>query len=151
MNRRGELVGINTWIISDGRGYQGIGFAVPSNTVREITDQLAQYGTVRRGYVSGITRLTSLNPMLAREVGVSSTDGALVFRMVRSGDAYAAGIRPGDVIVAFNGTPVVQPEDFEREMLRARIGSVATLRIRRGDEEFDVKVPVTEPRTAARR
>jgi S1-C subfamily serine protease len=151
VNRRGELVGINTWIISDGRGYQGIGFAVPSNTVREVTDQLAQFGTVRRGYVSGITRLTTLNPILAKELGLRSTDGALVYRMVRSGDAYAAGIRPGDVIVAFNGTPVNGPEDFEREMLRARVGSVATLRIRRGTEEFNVKVPITEPRTTTAR
>ncbi len=144
VNRRGELVGINTWIFSESGGYQGIGFAVPSNTVRDVADQLKRFGGVRRGFVSGIQRVTAVSPNLARELHLTATDGALVYRMLRSGDAYTAGIRPGDVIVRFNGRDVPRPEDFEREMLRAEIGSVATLTVRRGPKEFDVKVPVSE-------
>jgi S1-C subfamily serine protease len=144
VNRRGELVGINTWIYSESGGYQGIGFAVPSNTVREVADQLREFGTVRRGFINGIQRITAVTGMLARELGVRSTDGALVYGMLRSGDAYAAGIRVGDIIIGFNDRPIVRPEDFEREMLRAPIGSVATLQVRRGGEEFSVKVPVRE-------
>ena len=75
---------------------------------------------------------------------MATDDGVVVYRMSRSGDAYSAGIRPGDVIIAFNGKAVRAGEDFERSMLNAPIGSVATLRIRRGPEEFDVKVPVAE-------
>jgi len=145
VNRRGELVGINTWIYSESGGYQGIGFAVPSNTVRDVAAQLQEFGTVRRGFINGIQRITAVTGMLARELEVNSTDGALVYRMIRTGDAYVAGIRPGDIIIGFNGRPIVRPEDFEREMLKASIGSVATLQVRRrGGEEFTVKVPVSE-------
>lgn len=144
VNRRGELVGINTWIFSESGGYQGIGFAVPSNTVREVADQIQRFGGVRRGLITGIQRITAVTPMLARELDLPSTDGALVYRMLRSGDAYTAGVRPGDVIIDFNGARVERPEDFERAMLKAPIGSVATLRVRRGTEQFTVKVPVTE-------
>jgi serine protease Do len=144
VNRQGELVGINTWIYSETGGYQGIGFAVPSNTVRDVTQQIVRTGRVQRGMISGLQRVTAVTPPLARELRLASTDGAIVMRMIRTGDAYAAGIRPGDVIVAFDGTPIQRPEDLEREMLRAPIGSVATLRVRRGPEEFDVKVPIVD-------
>ncbi len=112
--------------------------------MRDVADQLKRFGGVRRGNVSGIQRVTAVTPNLARELRLTATDGALVYRMLRSGDAYAAGIRPGDVIVRFNGRELPQPEDFEREMLRAEIGSVATLTVRRGARQFDVKVPVSE-------
>jgi len=143
VNRRGELVGINTWIFSQTGGYQGIGFAVPSNTARDVTEQLLREGRVQRGIITGIVRVARVTPALARELRLTSTEGALVFRMRQSGDAYAAGIRLGDVIVGFNGTPIAQPEDLEREMLRAQIGSVATLRVRREGREMDIKVPIT--------
>jgi serine protease Do len=144
VNKRGELIGINTWIFSESGGYQGIGFAVPSNLARDIAQQLRQFGKVRRGTISGILRIAPMTPGLAQELGVPSDEGVVVFRMSRSGDAYSAGIRPGDVIVGFNSTRVKASEDFERSMLNAAVGSVATLRIRRSNEEFDVKVPVAE-------
>ena len=112
--------------------------------MREVTTQLKEFGVVRRGFVSGLQRITSVTPMLAKELSLRSTDGALVYRMLRSGDAWVAGIRPGDVIVGFNGRAIARPEDFEREMLKAPIDSVATLQVRRGGDEFSVKVPVSE-------
>ena len=144
VNRRGELIGINTWIYSESGGYQGIGFAVPSNLARDIAAQLEQYGKVRRGSISGILRIAPITPALAQDLEVANDEGVVVFRMSRSGDAYSAGIRPGDVIVGFNGKPVNESEDFERSMLNAQVGSIATLRIRRARKEFDVKVPVVE-------
>ena len=144
VNKRGELIGINTWIFSESGGYQGIGFAVPSNLARDIAQQLRKFGKVRRGTISGILRVAPMTPGLAEELGVPSDEGVVVFRMSRSGDAFSAGIRPGDVIVGFNDTSVKASEDFERSMLNATVGSVATLKIRRGNEQFDVKVPVAE-------
>jgi S1-C subfamily serine protease len=144
VNRRGELIGINTWIYSESGGYQGIGFAVPSNLARDIAAQLEQYGKVRRGSISGILRIAPMTPALAQDLEVESDEGVVVFRMSRSGDAYSAGIRPGDVIVGFNGKPVDESEDFERSMLTAPVGSIATLRIRRGRKEFEIKVPIVE-------
>jgi S1-C subfamily serine protease len=144
VNRRGELIGINTWIFSESGGYQGIGFAVPSNLARDVAGQLEKFGKVRRGTISGIIRIVGLNPGLAQDLNVRSTDGVVVYRMRRSGDAWAAGVRAGDVIVGFNGAGIKNTEEFERSMLTAPVGSVATLRVRRARGEFDVKVPITE-------
>ena len=144
VNRRGELIGINTWIYSQSGGYQGIGFAVPSNLARDIAEQLEQFGKVRRGTISGILRVAPMNAALAEDLNVPGAEGVVVYRMRRSSDAYSAGVRPGDVIVGFNGKAVKASEDFERSMLNAPVGSVVTLRIRRGREEFDVKVPIAE-------
>src|SRR6185295_19002440 len=87
VNTRGELVGINTGIYSESGGYQGIGFAVPSNLARRVVDDLMQYGEVRRGSIGplGIEKLT---PQLAEEVGVTGTTGALVSRMTRASEAF---------------------------------------------------------------
>ncbi len=151
VNRRGELIGINTWIYSESGGYQGIGFAVPSNLARQIAGQLERHGKVRRGSISGIVGIVPLTRGLAADLGVPADDGVVVYRMSRSGDAFSAGIRPGDVIVAFDGQAIRKTEDFERSMLQASVGAVATLRIRRGGEEFDVKVPVVEAQVPSRR
>ena len=99
---------------------------------------------MQRGTISGIIRIAPLNPGLAQDLNVRSTDGVVVYRMRRSGDAWAAGVRAGDVIVGFNGTEIKNTEEFERSMLTAPVGSVATLRVRRAREEFDIKVPITE-------
>ena len=103
LNTRGELVGINTGIFSQSGGYQGIGFAVPSNLAKRVVSDLMAYGEVRRGSIGyiGVEKLTA---PLAEEVGAPNTDGALVSRMNRGSEAYEAGLRPGDVIVGFNGT-----------------------------------------------
>ena len=85
-----------------------------------------------------------LGAALAQDLNVKSTDGVVVYRMRRSGDAWAAGVRAGDVIVGFNGAEVKNTEEFERSMLTAPVGSVATLRVRRARDEFDIKVPITE-------
>ena len=77
INTRGELVGINTGIFSQSGGYQGIGFAVPSNLARQIVDDLMKYGEVRRGTI-GYIAFEKLTPQLAEELGATNTNGALV-------------------------------------------------------------------------
>lgn len=151
VNRRGELIGINTWIFSESGGYQGIGFAVPSNLARDVAAQLEKFGKVRRGTIAGIVRIAPLNPGLAQELDVVSLDGVVIYRIRNTGDAWAAGLRAGDVIIGFNGTEIAGTEEFERAMLSAPVGSVATLRVRRAREEFDIKVPVTEAPARTRR
>ena len=80
INGRGELVGINTGIFSQSGGYQGIGFAVPSNLASHVVNDLMKYGEVRRGSLGGI-QLEKLTPQLAEDVGVRTTTGLLVVRM----------------------------------------------------------------------
>src|SRR5204862_3940215 len=130
INTRGELVGINTGIYSESGGYQGIGFAVPSNLARRIVDDLLKYGEVRRGSI-GYIAVEKLTPDLAREVGAPNSSGALVARMSRDSQAFNAGIRPGDVVVAFNGQPITDPSQFMRMVSDARIGSTATVTVLR--------------------
>jgi serine protease Do len=143
INARGEVVGINTGILSESGGYQGIGFAIPSNLVRKVVDDLIKYGAVRRGSI-GYLQTTTLTPELARELGVSSTEGALVTRMSRDSEAYQAGIRPGDVIRSFNGQPVKEPSDLLRHVSDARGGTTATIGLERNGKSLEINVPIVE-------
>src|SRR5215212_5225604 len=149
INTRGELVGINTGIYSESGGYQGIGFAVPSNLARRIVDDLMKYGEVRRGSI-GYLGVEKLTPQLAEEVGASNTNGVLIGRMGRVSEAYDAGLRPGDVIVAFNGQSVDDPSQFQRMVADAKIGSTATLKILRQGRAMEFKLPVASSSTQRR-
>jgi Do/DeqQ family serine protease len=143
INGRGELVGINTAIYSQTGGYQGVGFAVPSNLARRVMDDLIQYGEVRRGSIGPLETIP-LTTRLAEELGVSTDRGAVVARMSRSGSAYQVGIRPGDVIVSLDGRPVDDPGQFLRMLSDAAIGSTVRIGILRGDRREEFKVRVTQ-------
>ena len=152
VNTRGELVGINTGIFSQSGGYQGIGFAVPSNLAQHVVHDLMTLGEVRRGTIGGIVAIDKLTPQIAEEVGAPDTRGALVTRMTRGSEAYDAGIRPGDVIVAFNGATVDDPSQLFRMVADATIGSTAKVRVLRLGRTMDVQVPVVSgSRTPTRR
>jgi serine protease Do len=141
INTRGELVGINTGIFSESGGYQGIGFAVPSNLARRIVDDLMKYGEVRRGSIGQLS-IERLNDQLAEDYGAPNANGALISRMFRNSEAYQAGLRPGDVIVSFNGLPVDDPSQFVRNVADARIGSTATVRALRNGRAIEFKLPI---------
>jgi len=149
VNRRGELVGINTGIVSQSGGYQGIGFAVPSHLARRVIDDLMKYGEVRRGSI-GPLRVERLTDQWAEEVGAPNTNGALISRMWRDTALFEAGLRPGDVIVGFNGQKIDDPSQFFRLVADARIGSTATVRVLRNGRAMDVKLPVVSSSTTAR-
>ena len=143
INTRGELIGINTGIFSQSGGYQGIGFAVPSRLARHVIEDLMKYGAVRRGTIGGIS-VDRLSPQMAEEVGATNTNGAIVVRMLRNSEAYAAGIRPGDVIVAFNNRPVDDPSQLYRQVADAPVGSTATVRVLRNGRTLDLRVPIVD-------
>ena len=113
VNARGELIGINTAIFSESGGYQGIGFAVPSNLARHVMDDLLKYGEVQRGNMPGVA-ITAVTTQLAEELGAPNTRGALVNQMTRNSDAFAAGLRPGDIILSFNSRTVEDASAFMR-------------------------------------
>ena len=139
---RGELIGINTAIFSRSGGYQGIGFAVPSNLARRVVDDLTKYGQVRRGSV-GYMELSPLTSRLADELGTTGADGLVVMRMVR-GAAYQAGLRPGDVILSLNGKPMADPAAFQRGIADAAVGSTVTIEILRESTRRTLKVAVQQ-------
>jgi serine protease Do len=142
INTRGELVGINTGIFSQSGGYQGIGFAVPSNLVRHVVDELKTYGEVRRGTIGGILSIDKVTPEYARELGAPDTAGALVMRMRRDSQAFEAGVRAGDIIVRFNNTAIDDPSQLYRLVVDAPIGSTATIRVLRNGRTLDFRLPI---------
>ena len=143
INARGELVGINTAIYSESGGYQGIGFAVPSNLARHVMDDIIKYGSVRRGTIRGI-QLQPMSPQIANELGAPDARGVLVLVVVRSSDAYAAGLRQYDIIVAFNGTTIDDASQFIRLLADAEIGSTATLTVVRDGRQRTVQVKIEQ-------
>jgi serine protease Do len=149
VNTRGELVGINTGIFSQSGGYQGIGFAVPSNLARHIVDDLMKYGEVRRGSIGSIA-VEKLTPQYAEEFGAPNTNGAIVTRMTAASEAYQAGIKPGDIIVGFNGQAVEDPAHLSKMIADAKIGSTATFRVLRNGRAMEFRVPIVSSSSQSR-
>ena len=147
INSRGELIGINTAIFTESRGYQGIGFAVPSNLARRVMDDLIRYGEVRRGSI-GVVELVPVNAEVARQFDLPRAEGLLVARMSRTSSAYLSGLRPGDVVVAFNGTTVDSAAQLWRLVADTPVGASVKIKVRRADRVVDLTVPVV---TATRR
>jgi Do/DeqQ family serine protease len=141
INTRGELVGINTAIFSQSGGYQGIGFAVPSNLARRVVNDLSQYGEVRRGSI-GYVEIAPLSTQAADQLGLPDARGVLIQAMRRDASAYTAGLRPGDVIVTFDGTDVVDGGQLSRMIQDAEIGTEATVTIIRARERLDLEIPI---------
>ena len=143
INSRGELVGINTAIYSQSGGYQGIGFAVPSNLARKVMDDLVRYGEVRRGYL-GYFETIPLTPEIASEIGVSRTRGVVVNRMDRTSAAYGAGMRPGDVILSFESATIEDGGQLQRLIADAKVGTSVRMRVERGSRQVDLLIPVAQ-------
>jgi Do/DeqQ family serine protease len=141
VNARGELVGINTAIFSQSGGYQGIGFAVPSKLARRVVSDLQQFGQVRRGSI-GYVLLAPLTPQLAQELGAPDTRGVLITRMQRRTPAFDAGLRPGDIVVSFNGTAITDGGQLSRLIQDSRIGDRATFGIIRDGRRIELPIPI---------
>lgn len=141
ISARGELVGINTAIFSQSGGYQGIGFAVPSNLARHVMDDFLKYGAVRRGTI-GFVEFAPLTSQLAEQLGVNVDRGVVVSRMRRNSPAFQAGLQPLDVITAFNGQSVADGSQLQRLVQDAKIGAPATFRLMRDGRTMDLKIPI---------
>lgn len=140
VNTRGELVGINTAIFTQSGGYQGIGFAVPSNLARRVVEELTRYGEVRRGSI-GYMEVAPLTTAAAEQLSAPSTDGVVVLGL-RQGPASQAGIEPYDIIVAVNGQRVYDTSSLLRFISDAPIGSLVTIEVLREGRRVSFKVPV---------
>ncbi|MEO7274538.1 MAG: trypsin-like peptidase domain-containing protein [Vicinamibacterales bacterium] len=143
INARGELVGINTAIYSESGGYQGIGFAVPSNLAQHVMDDLIKFGEVRRGTIPGI-KVQPLTTPIAQQLGAQNARGALVSSVDRRSDAYRSGLLPGDIIVGFNGATIEDTSQFIRLLSDAPIGTTVKLGLLRQGKASTVEVAVTQ-------
>jgi len=120
VNLRGELIGINTAILSRSGGNIGIGFAIPVNMARSVMEQLIRYGSVKRGQL-GVSMYT-VTPDIAHSLGLSNALGALVSQVVEGSPADKAGIRTGDVITSVNGQTVKSNSELRNTIGLLRVG-----------------------------
>src|SRR6202012_1490635 len=133
-NLDGDVIGVNTLIISPTGGSIGIGFAVPSKTVSGVVAQLREFGELRRGWLGG--RIQTVTDEIAESLNIKPARGALVAGVDDKGPGKPAGIEPGDVIVTFDGKDIKEPKDLSRVVADTAVGKeVDVLLIRKGQQE----------------
>jgi len=133
-NLNGEVIGVNTAIISPSGGSIGIGFAVPSNSAVAVIDQLRQFGETRRGWLG--VRIQQVTDDIAESLNITPPHGALVAGVDDKGPAKPAGIEPGDVVVSFDGHDIKEMHDLPRVVADTAVGKVVdVVVIRKGKQE----------------
>ena len=138
----GRLVGISTLIYSQSGGNEGIGFAAPSNIVRNVFEQIRKTGRVRRGEL-GVNAQT-ITPMMAEALGVTIDAGVVIADVLPQGPAASVGLQPGDLVLAMDGKRLENGRQFRINVYTRGINEFVTLDIQRGERRLSVRVPVGE-------
>jgi Do/DeqQ family serine protease len=148
INARGELIGMNTMILTGGggggfgaseeAGNIGIGFAVPSNLAKQVMDQIEKNGKVSRGYLGA--QLENVGPGMGSHLGLKSDQGAIISSVSPNGPGAKAGLESGDVVVAIDGKPVHSSDDLTLDVIGHAPGSSVTLDIVRNNQPMKVNV-----------
>src|SRR5687768_14618799 len=149
VDTEGRLVGINTLIYSQSGGSEGIGFAAPSNIVRNVFEQIRKTGRVRRGEI-GVATQTITNT-LAEALKLTVEAGVIVADVEDGGPAARAGLQPGDVIHTLDGKRMENGRQFRINVYTRTIGVQVTLEVQRGSRRLTVRVPVSERESASTR
>jgi serine protease Do len=142
VNVKGEIIGINTAIFSRSGGYQGIGFAVPSNMSRLVMEQLMKQGKIVRGWL-GVS-IQDVTPELSQKFGLKEAKGALVSDITKGSPAESAGITRGDVILEFNGKEIKSVGALRNMVSQSKVGTQVTIKILRGGKEYSLKAVIAE-------
>ncbi|HSE50472.1 MAG TPA: trypsin-like peptidase domain-containing protein [Terriglobales bacterium] len=157
LNSRGEVIGINTMILSQVGQSSGVGFAIPINAAKAVLNDLVTVGRVKRPTLG--VRTIPIGPELAEELGLPSDHGVLIVQVIPGSSGEKAGLRGGseraylrnipimlggDLIVAIDGDEIVDQMDLARAMNRHRAGDTVTVTIYRGKQKMDVKVTLQE-------
>ncbi len=140
VDRAGKLIGINTAIYSDSGANGGIGFAVPSNTAIRVADQLIEGGEIRHPFL-GIVGST-ITPEVAAKKKLPVEEGALVEQVAKGSGALKAGVKPGDIVVKLNGSPIRSMDDLILQVRRKQIGDTIKLTVLRDGKEVPLEVTV---------
>lgn len=150
LDLQGQVIGLNTAVVRSsglmGDVAEGLGFAIPSNTVKRIAEELIKNGYVVRPYL-GVS-WSPVSPQIASYYGLEVTSGALIRAVQPNTPASAAGLRPGDVIVAVDGTTIDEQHDFASALMSHKVGDQVTLTVRRDQQTLTLHATLAErPRT----
>jgi serine protease Do len=149
VDTEGKLVGVNTLIYTQSGGSEGIGFAAPSNIVRNVFTQIRKTGRVRRGAI-GVNAQT-ITPLMAEALGLGTDAGVVLSDVTPGGAAARAGLQPGDVVLALDGKPMENGRQLRINIYTRAAGEQVALEIRRGTRTLSVRVPVNERDTGTAR
>jgi serine protease Do len=138
----GRLIGINTAILSRSGGSQGVGFAIPSDSARNVMQSLVAYGHVTRGYLG--VMIQNITPALAQEFKLKDNSGALVGDVVPDGPAAAAGLKDGDVVREFNGKKIIDSRRLQMAVADTKPGDTVPVQILRNSDSMTLKVTVKQ-------
>ncbi len=142
VNLRGELVGINSAILSGNGGNIGIGFAIPVNMVKGVMDQLIKYGQVKRG-ILGVS-IYPVSPEIAKEYGLAESSGALVTAVAPGSSAEHAGIKTGDIITSINGVIMKRPGEVRNTIGMLRVGDKVDIGLLRDGKPMKITALIME-------
>lgn len=141
-NLKGEVVGVNSQIYSRSGGYMGLSFAIPTSVAKPIVAQLKRDGSVVRGWLGVV--IQEVDRELAKSFGLAKPEGALVAQIVPNGPAAQANLREGDIITAFNGTPILYSSDLPHLVGLIEPGKKGTLRFIRAGKSMTTDVVIGE-------
>ncbi|ADM69257.1 Putative serine protease HhoB [Paenibacillus polymyxa E681] len=140
LNLQGQVIGMNVAVSADA---QGIGFAIPSNTILEVVDKLKNNQPIPKEPVPFIgASLLNLSPEVAKELGTSLTEGSVVRDIIYKSPAYQADLRPYDVIIGANGTPYSTSQELIQFIQKQKVGTALTLNIERAGQKKDVQLKI---------
>ena len=142
VNLRGELIGINTAIVSRSGSFDGVGFAIPSNLAKSVMDSLLKHGRVIRGWL-GVT-IQSPDDMMAEQFGLDRPTGALISSVAKDSPADKADLRRGDLVLTLNGKEIETSQDLMNRIGMMAPGTEVTLGILRDDRKLDIKIILGE-------
>ncbi len=142
VDAEGRLMGINSFILTQSGGSEGIGFAIPSNMVQSVYQQLRKKGHVHRGEIGAVAQ--DITPVLAAGLGLPREDGIIVADVEPDGPAEAAGLKQGDIVLSLDGHPVDSAREFKVAFYRRQKGDKVAIRVLRGGGELAMTVEVDE-------
>ncbi len=140
----GKLVGINTFILSEGGGNEGLGFAIPSAVVKHVYEQLKQFGHVHRKVVGAIAQPITAD--LAESLNLAQDHGIIISDVLPSGPAEAAGLKIEDIVLTVDGRPVESLPQFEAHLFLRSRGDTIKMDVLRGKDRLSLEIPVVEER-----